>query len=55
MEIRMPGVLAILLLRVAPASAQFDRHVKGLGIGQRRGLSHAKIASGSKGGRSARM
>ena len=46
MKIRVLGVIAILLLTVAPASAQFDQLLKGLGIGQQSGLSDAKIGSG---------
>ena len=48
MRIRVLGVIAILLLLVAPASAQFDQLFKGLGIGQQSGLSDAKIGSGLK-------
>ena len=48
MKIRVLGAIAILLLTVAPASAQFDQLFKGLGIGQQSGLSDAKIGSGLK-------
>jgi hypothetical protein len=39
---------AIVLLTAAPASAQLDRILRGLGLGQDRGLSDVKIASGLK-------
>jgi len=48
MTIRVLGVMAILLLMVVPASAQFDQLFKGLGIGRPSGLSDAKIGSGLK-------
>jgi hypothetical protein len=38
----------IVLLTALPASAQLDRVFKGLGIGQKAGLSDAKIGSGLK-------
>jgi hypothetical protein len=38
----------IVLMTALPASAQFDRIFKGLGIGQQSGLSDAKIGSGLK-------
>jgi hypothetical protein len=38
----------VILLTASPASAQFDRIFKGLGIGQQSGLSDAKIGSGLK-------
>jgi hypothetical protein len=40
--------VGILLLAAAPASAQLDQLLKGLGIGRPGGLSEAKIASGLK-------
>jgi hypothetical protein len=46
--IRMLVATTILLLTVAPASAQFDQLLKGLGIGQQSGLSDANIGSGLK-------
>ncbi len=48
MTIRLIEAVAILLLTVAPASAQLDQLLKGLGIGQQSGLSDAKIGSGLK-------
>ncbi len=48
MTIRLLVAIAILLLTVAPASAQLDQLFKGLGIGQQSGLSDAKIGSGLK-------
>lgn len=48
MTIRLVGVLAILLLMVAPVSAQLDQLLKGLSIGQQSGLSDVKIGSGLK-------
>lgn len=39
---------AVVLLIASPASAQLDRILKGLGLGQQSGLSGAKIASGLK-------
>jgi hypothetical protein len=45
---RMMGVMAVVLLTTAPASAQLDQLFKGLGIGQPSGLSDAKIGSGLK-------
>lgn len=48
MTIRLIEAVAILLLTVAPASAQLDQLLKGLGIGQQTGLSDAKIGSGLK-------
>lgn len=48
MKIRVLGMIAILLLLVAPASAQLDQLFKGLGLGQQSGLPDAKIGSGLK-------
>lgn len=38
----------IVLMTALPASAQFDRIFKGLGLGQQSGLSDAKVGSGLK-------
>lgn len=48
MIIRMLAVSMVLLLTAVPASAQLDRIFKGLGIGQKAGLSDEKIGSGLK-------
>lgn len=48
MPTRVFVAIAILLLPVAPASAQLEQLLKGLGIGQQSGLSDAKIGSGLK-------
>jgi hypothetical protein len=48
MMIRAITVIIIILLTALPASAQLDRIFKGLGIGQKGGLSDAKIGSGLK-------
>jgi len=48
MQIRVFGLTAVLLLIVAPASAQLDQLFRGLGIGQQSGLSETKIGSGLK-------
>jgi len=48
MMIRAITVIMIILLAALPASAQLDRIFKGLGIGQKGGLSDAKIGSGLK-------
>jgi len=48
MMIRAITVIMIILLAALPASAQLDKIFKGLGIGQTRGLSDAKIGSGLK-------
>jgi hypothetical protein len=45
---RMMGVMAVVLLTAAPASAQLDQLFKGLGIGQPSEPSDAKIGSGLK-------
>jgi hypothetical protein len=45
---RMLAVFVILLLTALPASAQLDKFLKGLGIGQPTELSEAKIGSGLK-------
>jgi hypothetical protein len=44
----MMGIMAVVLLTTAPASAQLDQLFKGLGLGQPSGLSDAKIGSGLK-------
>jgi Protein of unknown function (DUF4197) len=41
-------VVTIVLLTVLPASAQIEKFMKGLGIGEKSGLSDAKIGSGLK-------
>jgi hypothetical protein len=46
--IRILLMLVVLLMSVTPAKAQFDRLLKGLGIGQQGGLSDVKIGSGLK-------
>lgn len=48
MMIRALAVTAVLLLMAPSVSAQLDRVLKGLGVGQQSGLSDAKIASGLK-------
>jgi len=48
MMIRAITVIMIVLLTALPASAQFDRIFKGLGIGEKSGLSDEKIGSGLK-------
>ena len=48
MMIRVLTICMIVLLTALPASAQLDRIFKGLGIGQKAGLSDAKIGSGLK-------
>ena len=48
MKIRICVICMFVLLTAFPASAQFDRIFKGLGIGQTAGLSDAKIGSGLK-------
>jgi len=48
MTIRLVAAATMLLLIVAPASAQLDQLFKGLGIGQQGGLTDAKIGSGLK-------
>lgn len=45
---RVLALGAVLLLITLPASAQLDRVLKGLGLGQQSGLSDAQIASGLK-------
>ena len=42
------AIVLVILLFAAPASAQLDQILKGLGIGQSGGLSDAKIGSGLK-------
>src|SRR5512139_2469649 len=44
----LTAVVTIVLLTVLPASAQIDKFMKGLGIGQQSGLSDDKIGSGLK-------
>ena len=48
MKIRFLAVVMVMLLTSSPASAQFDRFLKDLGIGRQGGLSDAKVASGLK-------
>jgi len=48
MMIRVLTISMIVFLTALPASAQLDRVFKGLGIGQKAGLSDEKIASGLK-------
>ena len=48
MMIRTITIIMIILLAALPASAQFDRIFKGLGIGEKSGLSDEKIGSGLK-------
>ena len=48
MMIRWLIMVMVVLLTALPASAQLDRIFKGLGIGQKEGLSDAKIGSGLK-------
>jgi hypothetical protein len=48
MMIRFLTICTIVLFTALPASAQLDRIFKGLGIGQKEGLSDAKIGSGLK-------
>jgi hypothetical protein len=48
MKIRAFFLFVVALLIATPASAQFDRIFKGLGIGEKSGLSDAKIGSGLK-------
>jgi hypothetical protein len=48
MMLRATAIVLVILLFAAPASAQLDQILKGLGIGQSGGLSDAKIGSGLK-------
>ena len=48
MIIRLLMTGLIVLMIAHPASAQFDKLLKGLGVGEQSGLSDAKIASGLK-------
>src|SRR4030043_2201390 len=48
MKIRVFIVCMMVMLIAVPASAQLDRIFKGLGIGQKAGLSDEKIGSGLK-------
>src|SRR4030042_5267 len=48
MFLRIAGITLIVVLTVLPASAQFDRIFKGLGLGGQKGLSDAKIGEGLK-------
>ena len=48
MKIRAFIVCMMVILIAVPASAQFDKIFKGLGIGQTAGLSDEKIGSGLK-------
>jgi hypothetical protein len=46
--LRTTAIVLVILLFATPASAQLDQILKGLGIGQSRELSDAKIGSGLK-------
>jgi len=48
MFVRTVTAVMIVLLTALPASAQLDQILKGLGIGQKSGLSDVKIGSGLK-------
>ena len=48
MIIRVVLIVLVALLIAQPASAQFDRLLKGIGIGGQKGLSDAKIGEGLK-------
>ena len=48
MFIRILFLSIMIFLTTSPASAQIDRFLKGLGVGQQAGLSDAKIGSGLK-------
>ena len=48
MTVRMLTIFMIVLLTALPTSAQLDRIFKGLGLGEPKGLSDAKIGSGLK-------
>ncbi|MCJ7641809.1 MAG: DUF4197 domain-containing protein, partial [Desulfobacterales bacterium] len=48
MFVRIVTAVMIVLLTALPASAQLDQILKGLGIGQKSGLSDVKIGSGLK-------
>lgn len=48
MMIRIWWIVGLTLLIAQPASAQFDRLLKGIGIGGQKGLSDAKIGEGLK-------
>ena len=48
MFVRTITAMMIVLLTALPASAQLDQILKGLGIGQKSGLSDVKIGSGLK-------
>lgn len=48
MRIRALALGASVLLAAGPASAQFDRILKGLGLGEQSGLTDVKIGSGLK-------
>jgi hypothetical protein len=48
MMLRTKAIVLVILLFATPASAQLDQILKGLGIGQSRELSDAKIGSGLK-------
>jgi hypothetical protein len=45
---RVFGIALVVLLTAAPARAQFDRLLEGLGLGRQSGLSDSKVASGLK-------
>jgi len=48
MVLRIVAVTLVVVLTALPASAQFDRIFKGLGLGGQKGLSDAKIGEGLK-------
>jgi hypothetical protein len=48
MVLRIVVITLVVVLTVLPASAQFDRIFKGLGLGGQKGLSDAKIGEGLK-------
>ena len=48
MVLRIVVITLVVVLTVLPASAQFDRIFKGLGLGGEKGLSDAKIGEGLK-------
>lgn len=48
MIIRIVFIVLVALLIAQPASAQFDRLLKGIGVGSQKGLSDAKIGEGLK-------
>ena len=48
MMVRAMAIVLVIFLFATPASAQLDQILKGLGLGQPRGLSDTKISSGLK-------